>query len=167
MYHAGLSAGATEGVILDAWAEVRGRHVGLVDAKDEVAVARAAAVKRIIHRAWAWAPPLRGALAGTLDGWQCHDRGLQVTLFTRQNRRWAMAWNASSERYVRSELSLPAEAGDRSADRAVEVPGDLGRVGGRVYDARRGRITIPLELAPGDAMLFELFDLPGGSRGPD
>jgi hypothetical protein len=163
MYHAGLSAGATEGLILDAWAEVRGRREGLVDAADSVVVARAAAVKRIIHRAGAWSPRLRGSVVVPLDGWQCHDGNLRVTLFTRQHRRWVLLWNASASRFMRSELSLPAEAGGATATRAVEVPGDPGVVGGRVFDARRGRIAIPVELAPGDAILFELF---GSSEGP-
>ncbi len=167
MYHAGLSTGATEGVILDAWAEVRGRREGLVDAADRVAVARAAAIKRILHRAWAWAPCLKGSLIVPLDGWQCYDGNLRVTLFVRQHRRWVLVWNASASRYLRSELSLPAEAGGASVDRAVEVPGDPGVVGGRVFEGRRGRITIPVELAPGDAMLVELFGSSGGSARPD
>ncbi len=167
MYHAGLSTGATEGVILDAWAEVRGRREGLVDAADRVAVARAAAVKRILHRAWAWAPCLKGSLIAPLDGWRCYDGNLRVTLYVRQHRRWALVWNASASRYSRSELSLPAEAGGAAVDRAVEVPGDPGVVGGRVFEARRGRIAIPVELAPGDAMLVELFGSSGGSTRPD
>ncbi|MBN1514710.1 MAG: hypothetical protein JXB13_22040 [Phycisphaerae bacterium] len=167
MYHAGLSAGATEGVILDAWAEVRGRQEGLVDAADSVAVARAAAVKRILHRACAWAPHLRGSAVVPLDGWQCYDRNLRVTLFTRQHRRWVLLWNVSASGYSRSEVFLPAEAGGAAADRAVEVPGDPGVVGGRVFDARRGRILVPVELAPGDAMLVELFASSGGAARPD
>ncbi len=167
MYHAGLSAGGTEGVILDAWAEVRGRREGLVDATEAVAVTRAAAVKRIIYRACAWMTCLGGSTITRLDGWQCRDESLRVTHFVRQHRRWVLLWNASVYRYVRSEMSVPVDIGGVTADRAVEVPGDPGVVGGRVFDARRGRITIPVELAPGDAMLVELFSSPGGFGRPD
>jgi hypothetical protein len=157
LYHAAVSGGSTRGVVVDAYAELPGRTRGLVDHNNRLSLVRSAAVKRIVSRARQWGPMLRQAEANTLPGVQSYDDDVVVTLLTRGRRRLVLVWNTSTTRFLRTSVFLPEQVDGRPAERAVEVAGEPGMLGGAVYTKRRGKIDIKVDLAPGNAGLFELF----------
>ncbi|UCG15782.1 MAG: hypothetical protein JSV19_10850 [Phycisphaerales bacterium] len=157
MYHAGLCAGGTCGVVMDAYAEVPGRQQGLVDRRGRLTVERSAAIKRIVNRAQHWGPLICGAVPEVLHGAECFDEDLRTVLLTRRRRRFILVANTSVTRFVRTRVTLPEQIGRAPAQRAVRVPGDPGVIGGSVAPLRHGEIRLTVDLAPGDANLYELF----------
>ena len=157
LYHAGLSAGGTCGLVVDAYAEVPGRVRGLVDENDRLTVDRAASIKRLVQRASRWGPLLHGMSPSPVTGATTLDPDIRMTLFARDRRRHVLVWNSSTTRFLRTTVSLPDRIGEGIVGRAVEVPGEPGVPGGHVLTPRRGRLDLAVDLAPGDAALYELF----------
>ncbi len=157
LYHAGLCAGGTEGVVLDAYAEVPGRQRGLVDRNTGLSLERSAVVKRILSRARKWGPLLRGSRPATVQGVECPSADVRVTLFVHGPRRLLLVRNRSTTRFARTTVHVPRQLGDAAAERAVEVAAEPGVLGGAVFRKRRGKIALDVDLAPGNASLFEVF----------
>jgi hypothetical protein len=157
LYHAGLCAGGTDGLVLDAYAEVPGRDRGLVDPHAELTLARSAAVKRILGRARKWGPLLRGARPTDVHDVECPSADADVTLFVRGPRRFILVRNRSTDRFVRTTVQVPRPTGGAEGERAVEVAAEPGMVGGAVFPIRKGKIALDVDLAPGNASLFEVF----------
>jgi hypothetical protein len=156
-YHAGLAAGATGGVVFDAYAETPGRRPGLARGDDSEPAERSAAAKQVIDRARRWGPLLRDTSPQPIVQPRVFDDSLRLVLFAKARRRFLMVWNTSAQRFVRGQVSLPETVSKTRVLRAVEVPADPGTIGGRVLEPHRGVIDVAVDLAPGDAMLYELF----------
>jgi hypothetical protein len=82
---------------------------------------------------------------------------LRVVLFTGAKRRYVMLFNTSTRHFARGVVDLPAELDGRAVERAVLVPADPHDIGGEVVRPRTGRLSMNIDLAPGDAALWELF----------
>jgi len=134
-YHAGLSAGRTDGVVVDPYRRLPGDTHGLTSSDGPVAPAQTAAI---------------GA-STTLEG------DLQIAVLIRGERRYVLVFNPAGDIYARSDVVLPQSIGGAVASRAVEVPPSTDRTVGRVVDAERGHIILSVSLRPGDAALFEIF----------
>lgn len=156
-YHAGLAAGATGGVVFDAYAETPGRMHGLAPGDDSRQAERSAAAKEVIDRARRWGPLLLETSPQPITQPRVFDDSLRLVLFAKSRRRFLMVWNTSTERFVRGRVSVPETIAGSRVSRAVEVPGDPGTVGGEVIERHRGGMDLAVDLAPGDATLYELF----------
>jgi hypothetical protein len=143
--------------MLDAYTETPGHERGFVERGGGLTLERSAAVKRILSRARKWGPLLRGAQPSVVPGVDSPGGAVRVTLFTRGQRRFVLVWNPASDRFVRSTVEVASDLGGQPARRAVEVAAEPGRMGGGVFQQRRGKIALDVDLAPGNASLFELF----------
>jgi hypothetical protein len=155
-YHAALCAGQTGGVIVDRFIRLPGDPPGLTSPDEPLLPAHSSAIAALIQRARCWGPrlsalPTSSLISATDSSW------LTVTLFGQAARRYVLIFNTSEERFAREEVRLPASILNRSALRAVEVPPSTERGAGRVFHAQRGQLSLPVELRPGDAVLFEVF----------
>lgn len=159
-YHTALSEGRTGGVIVDRFARLPGDPPGLTSPDDPLLPAYSSAVAALIQRARCWGPRLNGLPAAALDIEETKSSSLAVTALSRDARRYLLLFNTSKDRFARSEVRLPATILDRTVLRAVEVPPSTDRGAGRVIHSQHGQLIFPIELRPGDAMLFELFASP-------
>jgi len=155
-YHAALCAGQTGGVIVDRFMRLPGDPPGLISPDEPPLPAYSSAIAALILRARCWGPrlsalPARSLLPATDSSW------LAATTFGRGARRYVLIFNTSTERFAREEVRLPELVLDQAVLRAVEVPPSTDRGAGRVIHAQRGQLTLPTELRPGDAQLFEIF----------
>ena len=158
-FHAALAWGLTGGLVIDQYCTIPGRGSALAGPDGNVGVERINAVKRMADRMWRWGPMLdrldlksyaAPASAGAGDT-------LVITVFARDRRRLLLVFNPSRSEYLRTTLTLDEVVAGVPATRLVEVPGDSKLSLGAVHEARRGRITLPVNIAPGDARLFEVF----------
>lgn len=156
-YHTALAQGLTGGLLVDRFRVVPGRWKGLVEGRDAASVARAAAIRRITARAARWGPRLRRLEASPLELLDSADSELRAVLFADARRRFVMLVNPSSTAFVHDRAALPADLAGRPSARAVLVPQDTHVLGAELVPARGGRLLIPLDLAPGDAVLWEIF----------
>jgi hypothetical protein len=156
-YHAGLAAGLTGGVIVDGFRVVPGRWGGLVEGTTPLNVKRSAAIRRITARAATWGPRLRRLTPGAIQPLGHSSDGLKVVLFGGAKRRFVMLFNSSSDRFLHHRVELPATLDSRPVRRAVLVPPEEHVIAGEVVQPRSGRLGLPIDLAPGDACLWEVF----------
>ena len=156
-YHEALCAGQTGGVIVDRFMRVPGDPPGLTSPDDPLLPAHTAAIAELVQRARCWGPRLRGLSAAPLDAAATGSSRLTTTVFGHGARRHVLVFNRSADRFAREEVRLPASVLGASVQRAVEVPPSSARGAGRVVQAQRGQLTLPVELRPGDAALFEVF----------
>ena len=156
-YHEALCAGQTGGVIVDRFMRVPGDPPGLTSPDDPLLPAHTAAIAELVQRARCWGPRLRGLSAAPLDAVATGSSRLTSTAFGHGARRHVLVFNRSADRFAREEVRLPASVLGASVQRAVEVPPSSARGAGRVVQAQRGQLTLPVELRPGDATLFEVF----------
>jgi hypothetical protein len=157
LYHAGLAAGFTHGLILDAYIPLPDGRGGVAAKDGALPVAHSAAVKRIVARARRWGPLLHGLRPEALSGAHAYDEDVDVVAFCHGLRRLVLIRNVSATRFIRSHVVLPDGIAGRPVDRVVEVPAEPDAVGGRVVPARRGTIRVPIDLGPGGARLYEAF----------
>lgn len=156
-FHAGLARGLTGGLVIDQYHSIPGRGSALVDADGLVDVQRINTIRRIADRMRRWGSMLdrldqRPFVATTGIGEE-----LSLTLFSRNRRRLLLVFNRSESEYVKTTVTLDAYIGALPTQHMVEVPGDASMALGAVTKASRGRITLRLNIAPGDARLYELF----------
>jgi hypothetical protein len=156
-YHEALFAGQTGGVIVDRFMRLPGDPPGLTSPDDPLLPAHTAAIAELVQRARCWGPRLRGLSAVPLDAAISDSSRLTTTAFGHGARRHVLVFNRSADRFARQEVRLPASVLGASVQRAVEVPPSSARGAGRVIQAQRGQLTLPVELRPGDAALFEIF----------
>ncbi len=156
-FHRALASGQTSGVVFDRFRATGAGWVGIVDERGTVPSRRASAIKRITKRASKWLPRLRRAAARRLDVAAASHLPLEVVLFTAGRRQFLMVLNASPDRFVREPIGLSAQFDGRLANRLVAVPIDDTSAVGEVLPVRRSRVTVPVDLGPGDARLYEVF----------
>jgi hypothetical protein len=157
-FHAGLSQGLTGGLLFAETPGPPGAPRIAVAYGHGSPVEFMAAIKRIAARMRAWGPTLDRLGARPRLSPSAGGEGLEVTLFARDRRRFLLVANGSSANVLRSELLLDDLIDGRLADRVEEVPAAPGAEPGKVVRAVGGRISLPLEIGPGDAKLFEVFE---------
>jgi hypothetical protein len=156
-YHAGLAAGLTGGIVADGFRMVPGRWRGLVEGTDPLSVRESTAIRRITARAANWGPKLRRLVPRPIDPLGHSSERLRAVLFSGTKRRFVLLVNASSDQFLRRTVELPATLATKPVKRAVLVPPEEHIIAGEVVQARGGRLALPVDLAPGDACLWELF----------
>ncbi len=157
-FHEGLEAGRTGGLLVDQFARAPGDLPGVNVVDEERAEAKLAALRGLIQRARQWGPRLHGLGRMPLNGAQAETEGALLTAFVGDRRRYVMARNASTDRYLRGEVVIPATIDGIAIGRLVEIPASTEAAAGRVFFAQRSvTIVLPLNLRPGDAALFEAF----------
>ncbi len=156
-YHAGLAAGLTGGLIVEPFRVVPGQWRGLVEGTDRGGLDRATALRRITGRARHWGPRLRRLEPRDLRPLGPVSDSLRLVLFTGTKRRLVMLFNTSERHFIRGMVDLPSELDSGPVGRAVLVPPDPNAISRRVVQPRTGRLSMAMDLAPGDAALWELF----------
>ncbi len=156
-YHARLADGLTGGVVVSPFRVVPGRWRGLVEGADRDGLDRVTALRRITERAIYWGPRLRRLTPGDVRPLGPASSALRAVVFAGDQRRYVMLFNTSSEHFIRGIVDLPNELGSRPVQRAVPVPSDPKAMAAEVAQPRMGRLPLPVDLAPGDAALWELF----------
>lgn len=163
-FHEGVAVGQTGGLVVNRFRRPPGSGGGLAGTRERLDPALGAAVKTLIARAKRWGPRLHGATAEPVLNASTTTGDLGIALLKRGHGRCLLVFNRSLERFARSPITLPETVGGEPALRAVEIPSSPNTPVGRVYEAQRGRLSLPVSLRPGDAVLFELFSAPSARR---
>ena len=162
-YHAGLCRGLTDGLMLRAACSDFDDDPGVdavanVDAADDDGSRqRRSAVRSLIDRVRRWSPRLTRSEVRRAENIELDPPYLRAVLFGERSRRHLLVFNRSDVRYARGRVRIHGAMDGRAVDRAVQVPAESDRLPGSVHDAQGARLTIPIELRPGGAALFELF----------
>jgi hypothetical protein len=156
-FHAALARGYTGGLLVDRYYRIPGRGSALADPNGDVSIERINAVKRLAGRMQRWSPLLNRLSLKPLAPPSDASPTLSLSLFARDRRRLLLVFNRSTAEYLRTTLTLGDTLDGVGAERLVEVPGDTDATLGAVIEARRGVLTVTLDLAPGDARLYEVF----------
>jgi hypothetical protein len=156
-YHEGLAAGLTGGLIVEGFRVVPGRWRGLIERQERLAMDRATALRRITTRAQHWGPLLRRLRPTDVQPLGPVSDTLKVVLFSGTKRRFVLLLNSSDTRFIRGVVDLPSELDSKPINRAVLVPPDPNEIAGQVVQPRTQRLTLRMDLRPGDAALWELF----------
>ncbi len=156
-YHAGLAAGLTGGVIVESPSVVPGQWRGQVVGPDRSGRVRGQVLRQIAARASRWGSRLRRVAPRDIRPLGPVSDSLRVVLFSGDKRRFVMLFNTSTERFVRGSVDLPAALGSRPVRRAVRVPDGPYEPVGEIAEPHTGGLSLDMDLAPGDAALWELF----------
>jgi len=156
-YHAGLAAGLTGGILLHRFRGVPGQGSAIVEGVEPLSPRAAAAVRRVAARAHRWGPRLDGLTPRAVEPDGAASDHLRTVLFSGGKRRFLLLFNASTTAYIHHQARLPSALDGQPVERAVEVPADGHVLAGQVVPARADELVLPLDLAPGDGALWELF----------
>ncbi|MFQ5489930.1 MAG: hypothetical protein ACE5GE_04335 [Phycisphaerae bacterium] len=157
-YHAGLAAGLTGGLIVQGFRAVPGTRRGLAGMDDRGGYDVSTGLRRLTDRARQWGPRLRRSHPQPLQSANSVDPALQLVLFVSSKRRLVLLHNTATDRYVRGQALLaPDSTATERVLRAVQVPANALQITGLVIQAKTRGLTLPFDLAPGDATLWELF----------
>ncbi|MCK4658487.1 MAG: hypothetical protein KAV82_03105 [Phycisphaerae bacterium] len=156
-FHAGLSAGLTGGLVIDQYRKVPGQGAALVDWNGNVGVEQINAVKRMAVRMQAWGPILDRLEVRSFPAPLGADEQCGITLFATGRRRLLLVFNHSRSQCLRGSLTLDEVIAGLPAKRLVEVPDNTALSLGTVTVIRHGGIKLTLDIAPGDARLYEIF----------
>ncbi|MCP4251340.1 MAG: hypothetical protein GY778_30255 [bacterium] len=156
-YHDGLADGLTGGLVLDRFRVLPGRVGGVVGWANRPGARRSAALRRITARAARWGPKLQHLTPRSIVPAKPVTSDLRLVMFSGQKRRFVLVINRSAERFIHHPVTLPAVLEDHAVRRAVLVPADGQIIAGHVVRPRGNQLTLQLDLAPGDACLWELF----------
>lgn len=155
-YHRGLLHGQGGGIVFNAYRALPGNWTGIVEDDRPPAPERIAMLRRIIRRSDRWRDRLAGLQVKPVKG--DHDApDLETGLFSNDRLSYLMLVNTSATRFFRQSVTFPAGFDDLDVERAVAVTRAEDATVGKVFRTRRGELVIPLDLAPGEAELFELF----------
>lgn len=156
-FHDQLESGRCGGLIVDRFFRLPGDPPGLERPDSPLVPAQRSALAELLARAQNWGPRLRGLAPS--PGVVSADGGddLAATLFGDNPVRYALVRNGSADRFLRTEFPLRPPKNENGWGRAVEVPPSGAVPAGRVILAKNGQLTLPVELAPGDAVLYEVF----------
>jgi hypothetical protein len=156
-YHTGLAAGLTGGLMIDRFRALPGQWRALVEGDRPAEVRRSAAIRRITSRAARWGPKLRRLAPQDIEPVEQAGKDLRVVLFAGSKRRFVLVFNSSPSDFVHRPVSLPPLLAAKTVRRAVFVPSEGGAKARAVIRPGPDRLTLPLDLAPGDACLWEVF----------
>ncbi len=156
-FHAALLHGCTGGVVFDRYRAIPGNWRGIAYGGEPLSAERKAMIKRICLRAQEWSPLLAGLRAAPIEIGAGKAERVVAAAFSASAPRYLMIANLSPDVFARTTMAIPSVLDGVELRRAVAVtPPERAEVG-QVYSARRGEISIRVDLAPGDAMLVELF----------
>jgi hypothetical protein len=156
-YHAALLAGRFGGVMFDAYQVLPGRWEAISTGGQRLSPERVTMLKRIVSRAERWRPMLAGLRRQLVSSAFGDHADLSTAVFGDDKRRCLLLVNTSADRFVRTDVSVPADIGSRPIQRAVRVADADAAPAGEVIEARRSMLQFHVDLAPGDAALYELF----------
>lgn len=156
-YHLGLALGLTGGLIVEGFRLVPGHEQGMVQGSNRGGYDLLAGMGRITGRASHWGIKLARLTPTELQPLGVVSRDLKTMIFQGGKRRYIMLINASTERYIRGTADLPSVIDDLATKRAVQVSPNSDTISGRVVQPSTRRLSLPFDLAPGDAELWELF----------
>jgi hypothetical protein len=156
-YHSVLTAGVSDGFVLDAYRQASAEGGGIVGTGGPLSPERAALVRRIAERSRAWRDVLAGMAPRYVETQAAGGGEVRVALLADGSRYCLLIVNPSAKHFARGEITvtLAGDAADRK--RAVTVASADHTVVGPVYRVRAGRVAIPVGLPPGEALLFELY----------
>ena len=156
-FHASLASGLTGGLVIDQYCTIPGLGPALADPDGDIGIERINAVKRMAARMKRWGPLLDRLDLPPPPAPPGADEALSITPFAKDKRRLLLVFNRSRSEYLRTTVTLEDMICGLPAQRLVEVPGDTDASLGEVTEARRGRLTLSVNIAPGDARLYEVF----------
>ena len=147
-----LAGGWTDGVVVSRYRSWAGRCNGLVEAEQSMNRRDMAGVRKWLKQLKLFGRRVKGAEAVAADGIERDgDDALQVAALIRGSFRWVLAYNTDTERVAAGSIRVPGTWLGRSVSRVVNVQ-SLQR-----FEPNEGNVTIPVRIAPGEAMLFEAF----------
>lgn len=156
-YHMALIGGRTAGVLFHPYRPGSGSAGGIVQADQPPSAPRAAMIKQIALRARHWHSFLDGLDEPPIELTDLGDAPVRAAILFGGNRSCLMIVNPSIDRFVRGKIEIPTDVTNPPTTRAVQAPAADQSPVGAVIEAVGTRLSIPLELAPGDAALYELF----------
>jgi len=156
-YFDGLGHGRTGGVIVDRFARLPGDAPGVQNPSAELLAGHRAALAELAARARRWGPLLVGAETSDVPLPDDLSAEVRLTVLHRGQRRYLLVANGAGATFLRQVVRLPATMAGATVARAVEVPSTAERGAGRVMHAVGRDLSLPIDLRPRDAALFELF----------
>jgi len=154
-YHSALIDGNTQGLIIEGW-PIFEQGENAENNQDGRLRAMKTSARAVLHRAHRWGPRIFHASARMVESVD-DSTDYRAVLLIRPKSAFLLVVNSLAERRLRGNAEFAASDRGRRFARAVEVPAESDRHTGMVVEAKRGRFIIPLNLRPGDAVLFELF----------
>lgn len=152
-----LAAGRTAGLVVDRFERAPGDPPGLADMVGSPTAARATALRTLLARARAWGARLTSFAPRTVSEAATSEDGIELTIFMRGRRSYLLVLNSNRDAFVRRMLDTDTSVLGDSVERLVAVPPWPGERPGEVLSVQGGRVSIPLNLSPGEAVLFEIF----------
>lgn len=149
-YYRALAAGLTDGLIVWRFRSWPGEANGLAESDGRIAPGTANVMKRIAERAAEWGPRLAGTRRITEPGLKVDSNRLRCTAFRRPGRRFILVHNEDTEHFARGTLRVPATLGGEPLSRIVDQDT------GTRHLRSDSTLTIPMHLAPAQAVLFEV-----------
>ncbi len=156
-FHEGLASGRVGGVVFDAYRSSSCNWSGLVIGNSPPSAERSALLRRIAARSKCWNPKLEGLVPQTISPLSGGSPSTRSTLFSGPRRQYLLIVNHSSTKFVRTALCYQTALGEKSIVRAVEVPSSSHSQLGTVLEPANDVLRIPVNISPGDALLYELF----------
>ena len=156
-YHRAMSVGNTWGLLVDRFRRLPGEGFAITATTGPEAVSPRAGLKALLNRARRWGPLLCGATAAPLAPETVLPPDVKGTSLIRGPRRIVLLFNSSVGRYARGEARLSGPIAGRPVERLVEVPASDERPAGEVLHAADGVVVVPIDLRPGDGLLYEVF----------
>jgi len=148
-YFRGLAAGLTDGLLVWRFRSWPGECNGIAEADGRLAPAVTAAIRSVLQHAQQCAC-LAGAVCIEDDPAGMESTRLQCVSYRRESRRFVLVRNEDTEHFGRGVLRIPAAMGGEPVARVVE------QETGTRYVRGDGPLTIPVQLAPAEAALFEV-----------
>ncbi|MGB9623927.1 MAG: hypothetical protein ACPMAQ_03615 [Phycisphaerae bacterium] len=148
-YFRGLAAGLTDGLLVWRYRSWPGECNGIAEADGRLPPAATAAMKSLLQHARQCAS-LAGAVCIEDDAASMESTRLHCASYRRESRRFVLVRNEDTEHFGRGVLRIPAALGGEPVARVVE------RETGTRYVRGDGPLTIPVQLAPAEATLFEV-----------
>lgn len=157
-FHDKVTAGLTGGLLLDGLFTLPGEPASLLSSHHRDRVATRAAVKALLQRAEAWSSHISNARVRRLSRPEESQSisELTWTLLESQGRSHLIVHNTALDSFQRMTPRLETIRALDRFDRAVEVNQSSVRPG-NVFMRNHTGWLLRLDLAPGDAALFELF----------
>lgn len=156
-YHAGLMAGNTGGVLLDQY-PIRMSQSEQTSNDGAMSRRASSAIREVITRAGAWGSMLHGSIVTPAKLGSGRPDQIKAAWFYAERRRYLMLFNSSTSLFARREYSVPTPGDGKPVNRIVEIPSSPDQPVGRVIKPRSSSFRVPIDLKPGDAVLFEAFE---------
>ena len=148
----GLAGGWTDGVVMSRYRSWAGRNNGLVETEQSMNRRDTAGIRKWLKQLELFGDRVKGAHSvADAEVLGEGDDALEVAVLIRGSFRWVLTYSRDTERVVTGTLRVPETWLGRSVSRVVNVQ-SLKR-----FESSEGEVTIPVRIAPGEAMLFEAF----------